>query len=75
LIETLSNRDLTRYIAFEAEYGIPDGYFVGGLLARCLANLGGNKTAVPSDFVPYLKSSSRYQTGDEMLAMFNARMK
>jgi hypothetical protein len=68
--------ELAEWLAYEGEYGLPDGYFVAGVLGPVVANTASEKNRkTAADFVPYFRrhrGPARRMTGDEMRARFMA---
>jgi hypothetical protein len=73
LLEGLSSEALSEWIAFDNLYGLPDVYFMTGMICSLLANVFGSKgtKATPADFIPYFREKPRQTTADHR-AVFQA---
>jgi hypothetical protein len=73
----ITSAELTEWLAFEQEYGLPDAFFAAGVVAPASANAFGGKTRA-SDFIPYYaaeasdrKRAKGRMSSAEMLANFD----
>jgi hypothetical protein len=73
LLSRVSSSELTEWLAFEAEYDLPDIYFLVAQLSRGLASAswagGGSRVA---DWVPYFAPPRKRQTTADHKAFFSA---
>lgn len=63
-LSRVSSAELSGWLAFEETYGIPDGYFVAGLVAQAIHAANGQAVPV-SDLIPYFADSTPLPPDDD----------
>lgn len=70
-VEALGSDEISEWMAFDAEYGLPDEYFAVAQTCTLMNNLWSKKAAEAGDFVPYFRRARR-QTVAEAKAIVMA---
>lgn len=66
----MGSDELSEWVAFEQEYGLPDVYFAVAQLSKAVLAPWAREPVRSEDFVPYFAPPRRKQTVAEMKARF-----
>lgn len=72
LLESVDSEELSEWLAFDCEYGLPDAYFQTAQLGRAALAPWANKAPDAGDFVPFFAPQRRVQSVSEHKAHFAA---